>query len=763
MKKRILTSIISILIIGQIYAQSVGVVLSGGGAKGLAHIALIRELEENGIPIDYIAGTSIGAIVGGLYAAGYSCDEMEDLFRSADFYYWSTGKIQKEFRYYFKQPTPTPTWLQLSLAKKDKKIKVLPPTNIIPAEQMSFGFMELTATSSAACNYDFNNLMIPYFCVASDVNENKPVVLRKGDLGNAIRASMTFPLYFKPINIDGDLLFDGGIFNNFPKDYMDDFFHPDIIIGHKVAGNSKPADQDDVLGQITNMIMRPTDFEIDSTKGILLETTLDDINLLDFDKIDSILSKGYKTANNAMDSIKKLVERRLPKEYFEKRRSDFNAKKPPLRFQGIQVEGIPSAMQRQFIIQSIRHKSNDFSIHDLKKEYFKLVADEQLKSIQPLTYYNPESGYYDLHLKVEPEKNFEISIGGNLSTNPINQGFVGFNYRNYGQRAYLLNSNIYFGRFYSSVQVGTRIDYPTRLPLYSSFFFTVNRWDYYKSSSELFFEDVDPSYIIQDELNFRAEGGFPLGSHNKVFWGAAFSMADDKFINSASQNTDEEENDNSYFNAFVGQFGIEDNSLNFTQYATEGTEKSLNLKYVIGKEKYSPASSSGLSKVEANHKYFILSGKLVKYFNMGKHFTLGTHLEATFSDKEMFQTYTSTMLSSPGFKPTQHSKSLFLKNFHSNSFLAGGLKTIFEFTPEFQLRVEGYTFIPMKEELEAEDYTAYRNDLVFENIYLQGMASFVYQTGIGPVSFSVNYYEKNSKNLYFTLNFGYILFNKRGL
>ena len=99
-QKSLFFILISVFIALQLNAQSVGVVLSGGGAKGLAHIGVIRALEENNIPIDYIAGTSIGAIVGGLYAAGYTTEEMEQLFKSDDFYFWSTGKIQKEYRYF---------------------------------------------------------------------------------------------------------------------------------------------------------------------------------------------------------------------------------------------------------------------------------------------------------------------------------------------------------------------------------------------------------------------------------------------------------------------------------------------------------------------------------------------------------------------------------------------------------------------------------------------------------------------------------------
>lgn len=747
----------------QLNAQSVGLVLSGGGAKGMAHIGVIRVLEENNIPIDYIAGTSIGAIIGGLYAAGYTPDEMEEMFKSDNFYFWSTGKIQREYRYYFKRPEPTPSWIDLKVAKRKEKVKLLPPAHIIPAEQMDFAFMELTAATNAACNYDFNNLMVPYFCVAADVNKSQPVLLRNGDLGSAMRASMTVPLYFKPIKIDGNLLFDGGILNNFPTREMMEIFKPDIIIGHKVANNMRDAEADDLLLQVANMVMRPTDFEIDAKDGILLETKFDDVSLLDFNKIDAVLESGLETAQSSIDSIKNLIQRRVSQSEVDKRRSQFNSKKPQLFFQNVQVEGVNDPMQRQFIIQSMKHDYDVVSLSTLKTEYFKLVADEHLKSIRPLTQYNEETGYFDLHLKVEPEKRVDVSIGGNLSTKPINQGFASFNFRTYNRRAYTLNSNLYFGRFYSSFKFGGRIDYPTRLPFYLATYFTLNRWDYFSSSSELFFEDVKTPYIIQDENNLRAEAGFPLGLHSKFYTGVAYSNASDEYYPSEDYE-DEDEPDKTNFNSFVVQAGIENNSLNYKQYATEGTHQSINGKFVTGQENYYPGSTTqNYTKQETNHNYFQLNASTLRYYTLGKKVTLGTHFEGAMSNKNLFNTYQATMLSAPAFTPTPHSKSLFIPNFHANIYMAGGVKAIYNFSQAMHLRVEGYAFVPIKEVSKSSNNLATKSDKFINNYYLQGMTSLVYQTGIGPISLSLNYYEKDGTNLYMTLNFGYILFNKRGL
>lgn len=747
----------------QISAQSVGLVLSGGGAKGLAHIGVIRVLEKNNIPIDYISGTSIGAIVGGLYAAGYTPDEMEALFMSDDFYFWSTGKIQKEYRYYFKQPEPDPSWLELRVAKKEDKIKLLPPTNIIPEEQMDFAFMELVAATNAACDYDFNNLMVPYFCVATDVNSGKPVVLRNGNLGEAIRASMTVPFYFKPIEIDGKLLFDGGIVNNFPHELMQETFKPDIIIGHKVADDVKSADSDDLMQQISNLVMRPTNFNIDEKDGFLLETKFENVGLLDFNKIESIVEAGTQTANNGLSKIKNRIQKRVSSESLLQKRNAFNSKKPGLFFQNIQVQGVTDPMQRKYIIQSIKHRYNIVTLESLKKEYFKLIADEHIKSIRPISRYNKETGYFDLHLIVEPEKKVEVNIGGNISTKPINQGFASFNYRTYKSRAYTLSSNLYFGRFYSSFKFGGRIDYPSHLPIYLSYYSTFNRWDFFSSSSELFFEDVRPPFIIQEENNHKLEVGFPLGVHRKFFANVSYSNSNDEYYQTEVFSK-EDEPDQTKFNALISQVGIENNSLNYKQYATDGALRYVWGKYISGQEQNIPGTTiSMLSNSKIKHNYFLLKAHSTKYFKFGKKFTLGTVAEAVFSNKSLFQNYRSTLLAAPGFYPTPHSKSLFIGNFHSNNFLAGGLKTLIHFTPSMHLRLEAFGYVPIKEELLNTDNTAYKNPKAFENYYFQGMSALVYQTGVGPVSLALNYYEKENTEIYLTLNFGYILFNKRGL
>jgi len=761
MKKLLLASLM-FLCLSVSQGQTVALVLSGGGAKGLAHIGAIKALEENNIPIDYIAGTSMGAIVAGLYASGISTDEMEILFRSEQFKFWSTGYIQEEYRFYFRKLEETPAWISINLEKKEEKLKLLIPTNIIPEGQMDFAFMELFSTTNAVCNYDFNRLFVPFLCIATDIYNNKEMEIRSGDLGEAIRASMTFPLYFKPIEIEGVLVFDGGIVNNFPVENAIQAFNPDIVIGHKVANNPRKPDEDDIGALLENLVMQQTKYEVPPEKGILIETLFNDVSLLDFDKIDFIEQAGYNKAQSLMDSIKTRISRRVSLNEIQKKREEFNREKPELQFQNVQVEGVADPLQRKYIIQRLKHHSATIGVNEFRKEYFKLIAEPQIRSIRPIAIYNPETGHFDLHLKVKKEKPLEMKFGGNISTKPINQGFLSLDYRFFKNRAYTLSTNIYFGRFYSSVNLGGRIDFPTKLPFYLAGNFTLNRWDYYATSDDFFFEDVLPPYVIRDEDNFRLEAGFPVGNKGKIVVGGSYSAASDEYyINEDVKKADVA--DYTDFDAFAAQVHLEKNSFNNRQYPTEGISSYLGLTFVDGEEVYKPGSTSvELQRSSHNHQFYILKGNFDKYFKVNRKITLGLLAEGVYSDKKVLSNYRSTLLNAPAFSPIPYSQTLFLPDFRASKYVASGLKFIGKLTDQLHFRAEGYGFVPVKKILQTENYQATYSDDTFSSFKTMAMGGLVYHTGMGPVSLTLNYFDNKDTKLHVVFSFGYVLFNKRG-
>ena len=251
--------------------QSVGLVLSGGGAKGIAHIGVIRALEDHGIPIDYIAGTSMGAIVGGFYAAGYTTEEMIDLILSPTFSNWSTGRINPNLTYYYSRPEPSPALVTVNVGDKGGMpggSSSFLPMSLISPLPMNFGVMELFAAYTAQCGGNFDKLFVPFRCVTSDVYAKHKVVCRSGSFGDAIRASMSFPIVFHPIEMDGTLMYDGGIYDNFPVDVMRSDFAPDIMIGVDVTNPDSKPKANDLIQQVEDLVIQNNDYSLPADEGI---------------------------------------------------------------------------------------------------------------------------------------------------------------------------------------------------------------------------------------------------------------------------------------------------------------------------------------------------------------------------------------------------------------------------------------------------------------------------------------------------------------
>ena len=328
------------ILINSLQAQRVGLVLSGGGAKGAAHIGVIKAFEENEIPIDYITGTSIGAIIGSLYAMGYTPDEMLQLMLSKEFGYWQTGTVEDDYMYYFRKPDPTPEMAHFSIDMSDSlqiKTNFLPQSLINPI-QMNQAFMALYAQATAKAAWNFDNLFVPFRCIGSDIYNKKPVIFKNGDLGEAVRISMTFPLFFKPVWKDSVPMFDGGIYDNFPVKTMKEDFHPDFIFGVALStGKSKPSNNP--YNQIETMIMQETNYEVDEEDGMIIRFNMPDVSLLDFQKANEIMEMGYKRTMSLIDSIKGRVHRRMPLDSLNLRRKQYKESLPPLVFKNIYITG----------------------------------------------------------------------------------------------------------------------------------------------------------------------------------------------------------------------------------------------------------------------------------------------------------------------------------------------------------------------------------------------------------------------------------------
>lgn len=751
-----------LLLLPFVQAQKVGLVLSGGGAKGMTHIGIIRALEENNIPIDYITGTSMGAIIGSLYAMGYSPDDMEALLRSEDFERWYSGQVEPEYGYYFKQNRPTPEFFNIRFSFKDSlhiKPQIL-PTSMVNPIQMNLVFVELFARATAACSGDFNRLFVPFRCIASDVYNKKPLIMRRGDLGDAVRASMSFPFVFKPIEIDSVLAYDGGIYNNFPTDIMREDFKPEVIIGSVVAANPGKPKENDLMSQLENMIMQKTDYTLPDSLGIIMTFKYDDVSLLDFDRLQELHDIGYNRTISLMDSIKGRIHRRVSAENVRLRRLVYRSNLPQFRFRDIYIEGA-NPQQQAYIKKEFHDEDHEvFTYEDLKRGYFRLLSDNMISEIIPHAVYDSENDLYSLHLKVKMEDNFSVRMGGSVSTTSSNQIYLGLGYQdlNYYSKEITLDGQI--GKVYNNAQLMAKIDLPTRIPTSYRLIASLSTFDYYKKD-KLFSKNDKPSFNSKDERFVKLMVALPFLANKRAEISIGYGKLQDNYFQSSVINFDKDRSDRSTYNLLGGAIGFYGSTLNARQYATKGYFEKLVAQVFSGKEKFVPGNPTETSVTTKERQSWLqISYMKYAYHTMSPKFTLGWMAEMLYSSKNFSENYTATMLQAADFSPTPHSKLMYNEAFRANQFLAAGIKPIFVFNDMFQFRSEFYGFVPIFPIKKNALNKAYYGK-AFSRFEYIGEISVICQLPFGAISAYVNHYSSPKKEWNVGLTLGWQLFNYR--
>ena len=696
--RRLICLILSlVLLTGALRAQSVGLVLSGGGAKGITHIGIIQALEENDIPIDYITGTSIGAIIGGLYAMGYTPQEMLELIESREFKQCYSGEVDKDNTYYIKQNEPTPELYSIRATWDESKAEVQAlPISLIDPVHMNIKILELCMQATAACKEDFDSLFVPFRCVASDVYNKKEIVFSRGDLGNSVRASMTFPLVFRPIKINGVLAYDGGIYNNFPADVMKHDFAPDYIIGSVVSTNRSDASADNIAAQVETLIMQASNYELPDTNGILMNFDLDnEVGLLDFDKAQYLFDLGYNTTLQLIDSIKSNITRSVPLAEVNKRREAYRKTLPEVIFKNITISGSTNK-QRQYIMNEIRPAGHRYiRFKDFKRAYFRLMSENAIKEIFPTATYNPKTKTFDLHLEVDMKDNFALAFGGGLSTNSINQIYYGLNYNHIGRHSTEVLLDGQFGRMYNNIQLMGRANLSTKIPTSLRVIGAHSTLNHFKQSF-LFSEDnATPALSKQTESFSKVKLALPFMTQHKAEFGIGYGKLTDSYIQNSAIDLNKPAYDTNIYHLLGGSVLFKRNSLNTPQYATKDVSQQILAQIFTGNNTYVPDTLVRGETLEEDISWLQLNIKDQRYLPINDRFILGTYAEGYYSSRNLAQNYTATMLQAGAFAPTPSMLFTYNPAFRANQYLAAGIKPIYMLLPYLQLRFEAYAFVPL--------------------------------------------------------------------
>lgn len=370
------------------YRPTVAVVLGGGGARGMAHLGVLRYLEEMGIPVDLVGGTSMGGLVSGLYSLGFGAEYLDSLVRAIDWTVMMSDKIPDSFQTYkvrrnkerfaltvpfhyddedmrnriMRQTRFNKNYEQSDTRSGDMSQEMMAKIGMGLPDGFLFGYNVRNTLSSVTVGYQdsvaFDQLPVPFFCVATDMLSMNEKNWTAGSLVDAMRSTMAIPGYFRPVRIEGMVLVDGGTRNNFPVDIAK-AMGADIIIGSEMPTPRTLAD----LGGLANLIMQNiTLMSVDICEAnrkntdILLQHELKGYTMLSFDSksVDDIIAQGYAKAVENKEAFEKIAKRvgaaaGAPGAPAQERRQAIDLAKRKVRVGEIRYEGV-TEKESQYII-----------------------------------------------------------------------------------------------------------------------------------------------------------------------------------------------------------------------------------------------------------------------------------------------------------------------------------------------------------------------------------------------------------------------------
>ena len=748
-----------------VQAQKVGLVLSGGGAKGLAHIGVLKQLEKNHIPIDYIIGTSMGSVIGAMYSAGYSPAEIEQIVLTPQFQYWVNGKQleDKTFNYLTAEPSPSALRLGVSI---DSTFQARISTNLVNDLNLNFALAKLLAPAGARSGYDFDKLFVPFRCLAAEVFTRKQVVQKSGSISDAVRNSMAVPLAFRPIrNPDGRYLFDGGVYNNFPTDVMRKEFAPDVIIGVNVgdvAYKKYPFKRDDDLLASTLIFLGANVADTLSVgkNGIFIQPDLEGYGGADFDRVQALIAKGDTAAQLKMDLIKQRIGRRVDSVALAQRRRAFQEGAPTPRFTEVRVNGLRED-QNHYAAQFFRRTGRTYTIDDVEEGYYRLASDDYFKNIYPRIRYDEKQKGYVFNVDAQRNNNVAAEVGFVLSNRPIDNLYLGVEFRYLRRLLYSAAANVSLGRFYNAAQGSFRINIPGRVPFYVEPNIIYNQWDYQNTGGVLG-RDVLNTQVRQQDTKLGAQFGVSPNYRSRLLLDVGAFTTQDNYTNSRTINS-ADVLDKTVFQGGTAAIQFARNTLNRKQYATSGLRVVATLRAVSGSARYTPGSTSVIEANSRHREWLQFRATTEHYFKLkGDQHSWGYFGEITASGQGTFSNYRSSQTTAPVFAPLPDSRTLFLDAYRSARYVAAGLRYIRPVLGKLEWRSEVYVHLNAQPLVQNDFQQAVRKNGV-DRPRLTASTGLIFQTPVGPLAVQGRFYDDSSERFGVYGHLGYLLFRGRAL
>ncbi|GFZ82579.1 patatin [Aquaticitalea lipolytica] len=497
----------------------VGLVLSGGGAKGFAHIGVLKVIDSLGIKVDYIAGTSMGAIIGSLYASGYSGKQLDSIFKSQNFDDIISDNLPRAAKTFYERDNSEK--YAVTLPFENFKVKL--PSALSRGQNVFNLLSKLTLHVSEID--DFEQLPIPFFCIATNIETGAEVVLNKGNLARAITASGAFPSLFQPVIIDDQILIDGGVVNNYPIDELR-AKGMDVIIGVDVQDGLSTREElttaPDILLQINNY-RTINDMKKKITKtNIYIKPDIKDFTVVSFSEGRKIIKSGEFASKEKINELNALPKR---KDFRELHTDSFS--RDSITINSISFKG-NTRYTRAYILGKLKFKTNTtLSYDDFSRGINNLVATNNFETFQ-----------YELH-KTKNEEGFDLEA--TLKENDIKTYLrLGVHYDDLYKSAALVNltkKRFLFDNDVASLDIilGDNVRYNFEYFIDKGFYWSIglkSRFNqFHKNVSAQLFLDNNQQTIngvnkldveLQDQTNqiyfqtlFRKDFAFSIGGEHK--------------------------------------------------------------------------------------------------------------------------------------------------------------------------------------------------------------------------------------------------------
>lgn len=459
--------------------KKVGLVLSGGGAKGIAHIGVLEVLEKAGIPVDYVVGTSMGSIVGGLYAIGYTGAELDTLVRQQDWAFLLSNKVQRNHLTFSEKEATERYVLSFSFGQgRENRM----PAGFVSGQNIYNLFTDLTLGYHDSLN--FHDLPVPFACVAANIVDGSEVVLDKGHLVQAMRASMAIPGFFTPVHLDSLVLVDGGIVNNFPVDVAK-AMGADIIIGVDVQSDLRKGDKlntlPGIVGQLINILCLNKFEENYALTDLYIKPDIHEYSAASFnpEAVDTLLARGKRAAEAQWEQLLELKER-IGITDMPERQPRFSVQDTfPLR--RILLKGV-GADEGKRLRRMLRLQENrSVTLSEVHKTIASLYGTKAFNGVNYRLVGGPE---YDLELLLDEKHMNSVNFGFRFDSEEMAAILLNtrFNYRALGGSRFSLTARL-------SKNPYVRLDYALENPflrkLNLAYMFRYNDFDIYEKGDKM--------------------------------------------------------------------------------------------------------------------------------------------------------------------------------------------------------------------------------------------------------------------------------------